>query len=231
MKIEDIDYGFVERIENAVVEKIVFRYNSTCTVYFHDKPSRELNIECSSYNSQYGIPISEDETKLFVGSWEKGLCAYDIVSGELLWRFKPGKIRNIFVYSKFLIVSRAYSSVVKIDIETGEMIENIKSGTLEHIFDLGFPYIFADTISGKHCIIDIEEMAVVKKYGSKIVNPFDCLSLMIANAIRQQNVITILGIEEYPKKMFCPKVASKGKSFLRVIDSDFRENTGGGSLS
>ena len=223
MRIEDIEFGFVEIIENAGIEKIECKYNGICTIYFYEGPPVELNVGCSAFNSQYGIPISEDGTRIFVGSWEKGLSAYDISSGALLWRFKPGRIRNIFVHSKFVIVSRAYASVVKIDIKTGKMLAEIKSGTLERIFDLGGPYIFADTISGKHCIIDVEKMVLVKKYTSKVVNPFGCLSLMIRNAVLQDNEVSIVGTEEYPKKTFDPKNMAGGKAFLRIIDPCFQK--------
>jgi len=225
MKIEHIDYGFIETFENDTVEKIVCRYNGTCTVYFYDKPPRELTVECGYFNSQYGIPISKDGTKIFVGSWENGLCAYDIISGKMLWRFKPGKIRNIFVYSKFLIISRAYTSVVKIDIDTGEMLASIRSGTIRNIFDLEDTYIFADTISGKHSIIDIEKMVVVKKYAPKIINPLGCLSLIVTNVALQHDILTICGIEEYPQKNFDPKVLT-GTHFSRIIDTKFSEYIG-----
>ena len=161
MRIENINYGFLEVIEKSGIEKIICKYDGICTVYFYDRPPRQINIGCSSFNAQYGIPISEDGEKLFVGSWELGLCAYDILSGTLLWKYKPGKIRNILVYSNFLIVSRAHSSVVKLDIETGKQLSEIRSGSLERIFKLDASFIFADTMSGKHSIIDVEKMAEI----------------------------------------------------------------------
>ena len=221
MKIENTTSGFVETIEKAGIERIECNYNGICTVHFYDRQPRALSVGCSFFNSQYGIPVSQDGTRLFVGSWEAGLCAYDIFSGTLIWRHKPGKIRNILVYPSFLIVSRAYTSIVKIDIQTGKVLAEIRSGTLEHIFDLGAPYIFADTISGKHCIIDTEKMIVVKKYASKVVNPSDCLSLIVRNAVLQDNVITISGLEKYPQKNLDAKILIGGTPFSRVIDPNF----------
>lgn len=221
MKIANTKMGFVEIIEKAGLERIECNYDGVCTVYFYERPPKELNIGCSFYNSQYGIPVSEDGKRLFVGSWETGLCAYDILSGVLLWRFKPGKIRHIFVYSDFLIVSRAYTSVVKIDIETGKMLAEVRSGTLERIFNLGAPYIFVDGLSGKHGVIDVEKMTVVRKYASKIVNPSECLSLMIREVVLQDNAITILGMEEYPQKNYDAKMLTGGKPFSRIIDPSF----------
>lgn len=221
MKIENTTMGFVQRIEKAGLEKIKCNYKGTCTVYFYDRSPLELNIGCSFYNSQYGIPVSDDGKKLFVGSWETGLCAYDIPSGALLWKFKPGKIRNIFVYADYLIVLRAYTSVVKIDIETGEMLAEVRSSTLERVFDLGAPYIFADRLSGKYGVIDVEKMTVVKKYASKIVNPSECLSLIIGGVVLQDNAITVSGTEEYPQKNFDAKILTGGKPFSRIIDPSF----------
>lgn len=227
MRLESIEFGFVETIENDVVEKIVCKYTGTCTVYFYDKPPLELNVGCSSYNYQYGIPISEDGTRMFVGSWEKGLCAYDIVSGDLLWKFKARKIRNILVYSKFLIVSRANTAVVKIDIDTGEVLASIKSGTIEHVFGLDSSHIFADTISGKYCAIDVGNMVVAKKYASRVINPFECLSLIVTNVVLQQNIVTIFGIEQHPRKTLNSKMVIGGTSFSRIIDTNFDKNNQG----
>lgn len=221
MKKENTKTGFVQKIEKAGLERIECNYKGTCTVYFYDKSPLELNVGCSFYNSQYGIPVSNDGKKLFVGSWETGLCAYDILSGALLWRFKPGKIRNIFVYTDYLVVLSAYTSVVKIDIETGKMLAEVRSSTLERIFDIGAPYIFADRLSGKYGVIDVEKMTVVKKYASKTVNPSECLSLMIGEVVLQDNAITILGMEEYPQKNFDSKILTGGKPFSRIIDPSF----------
>ena len=68
IRIEYIDGGFVEIIENEIVEKAVCNYNGICTVYFNDKdkPPKELNVGCSSYNRPYGIPISDDGS-----NWDK----------------------------------------------------------------------------------------------------------------------------------------------------------------
>jgi len=227
MNIKETKQGFVETIENGIVEKLVCEYSesgdSKCTVYFCNQMRRTLNVKCSVFNRQYGIPITEDGSMLFVGSWEDGLFAYSIISGKVLWQFRPGKIRNIFVYQDHIIAARAYSSVVKIDINTGKLLAEIKSGTLEHIFNLGFHYVFAVTMSGKHCIIDIEKMLIVKKYDTKIINPLCCLSLMIQDVVLQNNKLTISGIEEYPQKTYNPKIFAKGEYFSRIIDNEFKD--------
>ena len=221
LKIESIDGGFIEYIDNSPIEKIICKYDCACTIYYRDKSSKSVNAKCSVYNRQYGIPVSNDGTRLFVGDWEKGIYAYDILSGRILWQFMSSRIRNIFVYSEFLVVARAHKGVDKVDLETGKLCASIKSGTLEHIFDLTFPFVFADTISGKHCVIDIEEMRIKKKYSLKVINPFQCLSLMIKDVYLHNNSIIILGTENYPQKKYDSKCAIGGNAFSREIDSCF----------
>jgi hypothetical protein len=103
MQIINIDYGFIQIIENNIIEKIVCQYDGICTIYFYDKPPKKINIGCEVYNRQYGISISENGSNLFFGSWGKGLLAYDIESGKLLWKSSDRKIRHIFVYTVYLI--------------------------------------------------------------------------------------------------------------------------------
>jgi len=75
MRIERIDGGFVQYYESNVIEKIAFL--DTCTIYFHNKPPKELsNVDFGiAYNSQYGIPVSEDGSKYssVVGNGKKDL--------------------------------------------------------------------------------------------------------------------------------------------------------------
>jgi len=229
MRRESIKGGIVEYYDNELVEKVVCTVDGICKVYYHDKPHRELNVGCSSYNCQYGIPVSNDGTKLFVGAWEKGLGgfkkglqAYDIESGSLLWRLNEGKIRHIFVYQNYLIVLKAYEAIFKLDVETGEVLDKIKSGTISFIYNLEYPYIFVETLSGKYVVIDTEKMLVVKKYSNKVVNPSDCVSLIILDAVLADNKLTISGFEQYPNNIYIPsKSITVGEKYKRVIDSDF----------
>lgn len=264
MNIEIFQGGFVQYYNNKVVEKIVFKskgvkvgtsfirvssdkisefddfeYTRTCMVHFHNKPSVELhNIKfCGAYNRQYGIPISEDGSKLFVGVWERGesglkrgISAYDIASDSLLWRVNEGRIRQIFVYTNYLVAASVDNAIVKVDIETGEVLGKVKSGRLENMFDLGFPYVIADTLSGKLGVVDVETMSIVKNYGSpyksKLINPSNCFSIDIQDAVLQDNALIIYGFECYPNgvgfdKPYDPYAPSTSTPFERVLDTDF----------
>jgi len=230
MNIEHIDGGgFEQYVDNKAIEKIVWlsydlkigtvtirgtkneadvlKHYGNCTIHFYDKPPKELRDinMCTVYTRQYGTPVSEDGTKLFIGSWEKtingskeGLRAYDIETESLLWRLPEGKIRRIFVYPEYLIVERAYNSIIKIDIESGAVLGRIKNRCIEDVFDLGFPYVLVDTLSGNISVIDTERMLVAKHYGKrlgKIINPSACTSVAILNAALQDGKLSISGVE------------------------------------
>ena len=227
MHITYIEGGFVEIINNGIVEKIVCEYgdgqNGSCTVFFCNKSSKIINTKCSSYNLQYSIPLSFDSKKIFVGSWESGLYAYDIYTGDLVWRYRRGKIQDIFVREKYIIASRAHTAIVKIDVDTGEVLAEIKSGSLEKIFCLDDTCIFADTVSGKYCVVDTDRMIIAKKYPLSVVNPNKCLSLLIQSTVLKDNRITISGVEDYPQRMYDFQKVSGGQQFSRIIDDKFVE--------
>ena len=220
---------------NITMEMDKEKFYGIITVHFHNKPPKELNnIEFSpTHIWATGMPVARDGSKLFVGSWEKvidgvkmGLRAYDIETGALLWRLDEGKIGDIFVYSTYLIVEKQYASIFKLDIDSGAVLGLIKSGTIEKMFDLGTPYVLADTISGKLCVINTNTMEIVKNYGglykSKLINPSNCLSLSIVEAGLQNNTLIISGFESYPDRNYDISDFNS-KAFDRIIDTAFME--------
>lgn len=229
MQIERIVGGFIQYFDDPVIERIFCDYkdyeNGICTVYFHDKPPKELHIGCSTYNSQYGTPFSNDGSKLFVGAWEKelegvkkGLRAYDIETGSVLWRLDESRIRHIFVYSSYLITIKALANILKVDINNGSVLGNVKSGTIESIYDLGFPYILANTISGKLSIVDIEKMQVVKNYKWKELGPSIAHGSAILDATLRGNVLYVTVFE----KPWTDTISfTRPNEIEMVIDADF----------
>ncbi len=96
----------VYNIENTDIKKMKFDKEGCCQVVSKsDEVISEFQTVCSpAYNHQYGIPISIDGKLIFIGNWEKGLFCYDVRTGNLVWKQKPSKIRNIIVTSDALIV-------------------------------------------------------------------------------------------------------------------------------
>ena len=259
MKIEDIKGGFVQYFDNKLIEKITwvgeyikvgtytvlgnggklievdkYKFEGTCTIHFHGKPAKEFSNDiidfCTVYNSQYGIPISNDGKKLFVGSTykvedgvRKGLRAYDTETGEMIWRLNEGNIANIFVYDNYIVFLKAYASVFKVDINNGDILGQVKGSTVEQIFDLGNPYVLADAPVGNLKVIDTEKMLVVKKYTPKITNPLKCGSFRLGGAKLRDNSLTIFGYE-YPPNATKNTDNMFGWPFERIIDTAFHSS-------
>jgi len=199
-----------------------------CIVHFRNQSLKKLyNIKFSALsNSLHGVHVSEDGSKLFVDAWEngisglkKGISAYDIASDSLIWRLAEGKIGRIFVYPGYLIASKVLANIFKVDINSGAMLSNIKSGTIESLYDLGFPFVLADTISGKLSVIDVEKMLVVKKYSKNLINPSNYLSHVIRDATLRDNILSISGFEDNPD--YTSSEFIEPNYFERVIDTDF----------
>ena len=50
MIIENTNFGFVEKIKEAGIERIECTYDGTCTVYFYKRQPQKLNVGCSFFN-------------------------------------------------------------------------------------------------------------------------------------------------------------------------------------
>jgi len=75
------------------------------------------------------------------------------------------------------------------------------------------PYVLADVPVRKMLAIDTDKMVIIKKYGNKIVNPSNCLGMVIWNVALKDNVLSISGEG---------KGTPNGAPFKdRVIDTDF----------
>lgn len=220
MRIEYIHGGFIEYLDHEFVEKICCSYDDSCVVHYYDRPPQKLLIECSSYNSQYGYPVSEDGRMLFVSSWENGLTAYDIATNKILWRYKRSRITAVYVYETYVAAVRYGEAILKLDLHTGEVLEQMRSGTIECSWELQAPYILVETFRGKLSVIDTEKMSVAKAYKEKVVNPNHCLSLILKYIQVENNTLTILGVEEYPN---WDDTLKGQKRFTRVIDTNLYE--------
>ena len=229
MKYEYLDDGFIEYPENEFIEKIRFIYdlydNDThkglCTVYYYHEPPRTLSIECTIYNRLLGYPVTEDGKTIFVSSWENGLTAYDITNNNILWRFKTTRIKKVTVYSDYVVAVKFGAAILKLDLYTGEVLDQMKSSTIEISWELQSPYILVDTFRGKLSIIDTKKMSVAKAYKEKTINPNNCCSLLIQKVNANNNALIISGLEEYPHWDY----AITGKSpFERIIDTNLYGN-------
>ena len=94
----------------------------------------------------------------------------------------------------------------------------IQSATIEKAFALTERYLLTDSIKGNVAIIDVMAFCIMKKYRKLIVNPNNCLSIVINNAFLSNNSVVIVGFEEYPEG----NINNRSKSvFERIIDPAF----------
>ncbi len=213
------DAGFLQHYQNPLIERIQFKFDGSCTIYFKDGNTVDHFVGCEVvYNEQFGIPISQDGKLLFVSSWEKGLTAYDTIEGKKLWHFRSTRIANVFTYPHFLIAFRYNRALLKIDMSSGALLQELKSGSLEHARRLDDRYFFADRFRGKHCVMDAMTMGIVKTYSPRVVNPSNCLSHVIRDAFLRDGRLYIEGFEDYPNRN---AAVSCQQDFIREIDPDF----------
>lgn len=213
------ELGFLQHYQNPLIDSIQYLYDGNCCIYFKDGTTKTHFVNCEVvYNEQFGIPLSLDGTKLYVSSWERGLTAYNTITGEEIWRYKRTRIGNVFCYDNFLVAHRYGMALLQFDLNSGELTNEIKSTTLEHIFALDQKYLFVNWWKRKNCIVDAKTLQMVKSYSEKEVNPFDCLGHSIREAHIVDGKLFIEGFESCRNRDMNDQ---ETKTFYRMIDADF----------
>lgn len=213
------ELGFLQHYQNPLIDKIQFCFDGNCVIYLKDGSTRTHFVDCGvSYNKQFGIPISPDGMLLFVSSWEKGLTAYHTLTGEKIWHFRSTRIGTVLAYSNFLLAHRYCSALLRLDLSTGTLIQETKSGTIECIQRLDERYVFIDRLRGKYCVIDAETEEIYKNYPNKTVNPRNCWSLCIRTLFLEDGQLYAEGFEGYPNKDYNNE---QQEDFYRMLDADF----------
>lgn len=214
LNIKAIDGGFCETFSSQQIQKVVCTYDGKCRIYYYTGKMQEILLECSSFNQQYGFPISETHSLLFASSWENGLSAYDISSGLLRWTIPIKKASAVIVMDEYLMLLKNGSALLKIDIASGSIIAEIKSKTIEHIYELRLPYVLLDRFCGRLSILNSANMEIVKTYTEKQINPRNCLSFVIQNVQLENESLVICGFEDYPNRDF---TSAKRQVFCRTL--------------
>ena len=137
-------------------------------VYYYEKSPVSVTVkELGCYQSQYGLPVSADGTMLYVMNWDiNGVIAYEIATGKIAWKYRPGTIRDILVYDSYIVAHKSNTALIKFDWKTGEILGELKSGTMESCHRLPDPYVLT-CYRGKESIVDTQTMEIVKQYSKK----------------------------------------------------------------
>ena len=188
VRVED---GFKEFFPDGEVGEVLCRNDGSCVVYFRDGAKKEVKVEYPEYSSIYGIHFSRNGHTLFNISWEKGVIAYDVLSGTKLWHFKSAKISKLFVYETYVVVRKYGEAIIKLDISTGNKLAELRSSTIEGSWRLDDPYILVNWFRGKLSVIDTETMTIYKQYSKQIENPTKAIRFMIVDGFLKKNRLII----------------------------------------
>lgn len=216
---EEMQPVYSKEYQNSKIERILLYPIGLCEVQYKNGSRKTIPISGDpAYYVRYGLPLSDDGRFLFVSSRENGLSAYDLENACVLWRYQATKITNVFVFPSFVVALQQGTSLVKLDLQSGQLLDELKSADIEHTFLLNNQYLLADSIGGNVCAVDIERFQVEKSYRKDEVNPNQCLNLMITDATLTDREITISGFEADPGGN---TAATTQMSFTRILDSDF----------
>ena len=198
MEIIKTEKGFTEVFDHPIIQQLEFDFAGTCKILYHNQPSKIIAFQSDIYHWQYGIPVSLDGSTLFKGNWEDGVYAINAADGSVKWHYQQTKIEWVIAYPSYLIAIKSGASVIKLDIQTGAVVDEIRSAAIERCFALKNPYLLIDRIKGKLSLLDTEKMDVIRSYNSAEYNPNKCLSCLIQCAEWREKSIVISGVEEYP---------------------------------
>ena len=175
-----------------------------------------MPLNVTSYQHQFGVPFSFDGKLLFFYTWEKGVEAISLETGETVWKLHAKHAGRIAVYDSYIIVIQQEIAVLKVDIGTGEILARIGCDA-EDRFALGGPYQLIDSIRGKLSVLDTRDMTVKKTYSKNVIRP-QGWDTLILDAVLKDKVLTLSGWE-YIKTD--GQNRAEPKRFSRVIDDSF----------
>ncbi len=188
--------GILQTYQNPLITQIQFYHSGACEIHFVNGETRTVNIGCKpAYNSQFGIPLSQSGELLFLGSWEKGLSAFETRTGKLSWHYKATRIMKIMLFDSYLVCVQYGKQLLKLNQQTGEVLGALQSGTIERAFRLSDSLILADKVRGKLSLVEADTLGIQKIYSKKEINPLGCLSQIIREATLQDGHLTIAGFE------------------------------------
>lgn len=223
MKIDSIQGGFIQWEEDhPCVERIECCYaEKRCTVYFHQGPPKTVTVDCSIYNSQYGLPVSEDGTLLFFSDWDTGLYAYDTDSGMQIWACRAKHITSIFVCSQHLVALQQGHALLRINIETGEVFQTFRDEDMTFLYPIDEESFLVSFISGSLCAVNKKDLSIYKRYEDNVANPRNCLSLLVQHVRLHDNILSIAGVEDDENGIY-KRTVTPPQEFDRIIDPCFR---------
>lgn len=225
--IKNVEGGFWQLLDHPKITKMWAEYSSgAITLYYRDGRNQTLLTKCTGYNSQYGTPVSNDGSKLFVGAWEKnpGLRCYSTEQCDTIWKINYGRIRQVFCFDDYLAVLKAQDALLKIEINSGKIIAQINSSSIENQYLLSKHLVFVESINNEFCVVNTQAMKITKEYPQSVLNPNKCKSFIVNHVELVGRQIIVSGFESLAKdnSSVCPSLIP----YRRIIDECFQGGTG-----
>lgn len=211
-----------QRYSNPLVREIRLMYGNNpngsgdyCEIAFCDGTTIVHKIDIDTvYTRQYGVPLSADGTMMYVCDWFKGLTAYDTRSGNEMWRIKRPHIRMTQIFSDYGVTTQYGKGLIQFDLKTGEIRNTIENRQIENMYYLKGELVLVDKFKGSVCVVDCRTMSALKLVPPSVLNPHECLSLVLHNAYVKENNVIIVGCEQYSRTNSKYK---KEQQFERVV--------------
>jgi len=209
-------------VEYGEYEYCVERGFGKYTVWYGDGSKRTFDrSNCSFVRNwepyhiiEYGLSFTEDGRMFLSGNWDKGLFAVDSYTGETVWHYKKSRIRNIFVFRDYAVVLRFGVSVIKLDLHSGELLNEIPGKSFESCWRIDERHVMLDRKYNSLYILNSETMSIVKTIPNSVFNPRDCLSCCVQDAWMEDKIIMIKGFEQYPNRN---RSLSETANFIRAL--------------
>jgi len=218
MEISSIEGGFVEKKVSDIISEITFLYDGRCTIQYEDGSRHVIRVDVSAFNTQFGIPVSFDNKLLFVTSWETGIVAIYIETGEIKWHYRSTRITSVTVYPDYIALTRYGYGLLKIDCMSGKLLGLVKGTSFEYHHLICGSFLLIDKAGGNMCIADTASMQVTKSYRSRQTNPNRCLAFSLGGAYTKEHALFIFGREYYPHGRTTDQTQYQ---FDRKIDDDW----------
>ena len=148
--------GFRQHLHNEYVREIWSYYieHSECVLYYKDGRRKQLNIGCSSFNSQFGTPVSEDGKHIFINKWSSGLYSFCTETGLMDWKAGEKFTHEFILFRRYITLMHASKGLLKIDSESGEIIDELKDKTFVSHYHLSDSLIAVSTSRNTLEIVD-----------------------------------------------------------------------------
>ena len=170
-------------------------------VTFYDRDNKDSSVDVSryldiehSYQSQYGVSLTDDGKFFFLQSWKSGLFCFELETGLLVWHCKRKKPCELVVRDKTVICRFMDQCVDAFNVETGELVAHYPLGYDTIFRPLDDDYYLVGPKRGKYLILSgyLREIAVIPY---ALLNPKMFDTFIVNEACFAAGGISISGFE------------------------------------